>query len=234
MSTNNPIRVVHADLNSLSGFLFQSEHLLTPSDQIHINPWPHNQTRQRWIQRRILLRLLLAQFLDTDPGSIPIAYASTGKPYIDQEYPAGKIYFSQSSSQNRVVYAFGTDTEVGIDIEYMDPHIDCLGIAERFFAPSEAQKLRSLGNPELIKAFYDCWSCKEAYIKVSGLTDPAAFAVSFRPDPPGLLMAPSSQRGPSNWMFHRINLGSEWSVILVAEGKDREIIVDAANPDTLS
>jgi 4'-phosphopantetheinyl transferase len=56
----------------------------------------------------------------------------------------------------------------GIDIEATKSR-DVHSIAEFTFAPSEAQELRSLGEPDATAHFYVLWTLKEAFAKALGL-----------------------------------------------------------------
>ncbi len=77
-----------------------------------------------------------------------------------------------------------------MDIERVRPLPDFETIARRMFSPHEQRVLGALPRAERPAAFFDCWTRKEAYIKVigDGLAYPLErFSVSLSPDAPAKL-----------------------------------------------
>ena len=56
---------------------------------------------------------------------------------------------------------------VGVDVQQICLRTD-LDIAERFFAPAEAEQLRSLPVEQQREGFFELWALKESYIKAEG------------------------------------------------------------------
>jgi 4'-phosphopantetheinyl transferase len=58
--------------------------------------------------------------------------------------------------------------KLGVDLEKIRPDFINEQIPEHFFSPQEVAKLRAL--PVLLqeKAFFRCWTRKEAYLKAKG------------------------------------------------------------------
>lgn len=90
-------------------------------------------------------------------------YSGNGKPYL-QDYP---LYFNLSHSGNYVVCAV-SPREVGVDIqEYRQ--VDMERLARRFFSEEEQSILTACANEkEQCKLFYQLWTRKEAYGKLTG------------------------------------------------------------------
>jgi 4'-phosphopantetheinyl transferase len=85
------------------------------------------------------------------------------------------------------VVAVAHGLEVGVDLERVRPLADAAAIAERFFAPRETAALLALPEAERERAFFACWTRKEAFIKATGegLSRPLdEFEVAFRPGEP--------------------------------------------------
>lgn len=88
-----------------------------------------------------------------------LARQAQGKPW----FPAApELHFSISHSGGRWVCAFA-DAPVGLDLQAHRP-CRALALSRRFFAPEEAEWLRSRGE----SAFFDLWCAKESYLKFTG------------------------------------------------------------------
>lgn len=97
------------------------------------------------------------------PLDLEMYYGEKGKPYL-KDYP---FYFNLSHSGSYVVCAFSRQ-EVGVDIQqYKRTDIDRL--AERFFSEEEKKALKACHNlKEREQMFYQLWTRKEAYGKLTG------------------------------------------------------------------
>lgn len=139
--------------------------------------WRH---RRRYIAGRGILRVLTGHYLNKSPATVKFSYSKYKKPHL----PGSNIQFNLSHSKETALYAFCLTADIGIDLEKIRPIDDAEGIAARFFAPSEYARFQSLPVEEKNKAFFSCWTRKEAFIKAvgEGMSFPLAdFDVSFSP-----------------------------------------------------
>ncbi|MEL6917841.1 MAG: 4'-phosphopantetheinyl transferase superfamily protein, partial [Bacteroidota bacterium] len=124
----------------------------------------------------------LGDYLNIRPPEITFLYGEHGKPeYVHPQ----NIQFNISHSQDILVLAFVKDHAIGIDIEKITKEVRVAEIAKNFFSPDEITALMSLPKRSRHKAFYRCWTRKEAFIKAkgSGLSFPLdAFTVSLDTD----------------------------------------------------
>ena len=119
--------------------------------------------KKRCIISELLLRKALNSF-GLNPKEITYRFNEHEKPFL-KDY--SDIFFSISHSKDYVL-CIACDTEVGIDIEYVED-IN-LNIAKRFFTEFEYKAIVSLENhSKRLEKFYDCWTKKEAYIKWTGI-----------------------------------------------------------------
>jgi 4'-phosphopantetheinyl transferase len=123
--------------------------------------------RQRAIITRGILRLLIAGYLEDDPGSIQFTANSHGKPGLKNNKM--KLEFNLSDSGDLALVAFVKNHDIGIDIEYTKKEIEVDDIVERFFSPSEVAKFLKLPQEQHHLAFFKGWVRKEAFIKMLGL-----------------------------------------------------------------
>ena len=124
--------------------------------------------RNRFVAARAFLRRVMAQHLGLSPAAIRFEYGRNGKPRLGGNVGNEDIYFNVAHSGNRAVIAVSRRGEVGVDLEQICPKPNCLDIAERFFAEEERQGLRALDGEERLRAFYRCWTRKEAVVKAVG------------------------------------------------------------------
>ena len=124
-----------------------------------------DQHKRSYVICRGLLRSILAGYLGLRPAEIPIQYGAQGKPFLQNR----AVRFSVSHSEDRVLFAFCRNCELGVDLEYVRELPDAEQLARRFFAPSEY--IEFCGTTPAIRtmAFFCCWTRKEAYIKATGL-----------------------------------------------------------------
>lgn len=85
-------------------------------------------------------------------------YDENNKPWADN------CFVSISHSKDMVAVC-KSDKPVGIDIEFMSTDRDYKKIANRFY---KGQELEYLGNSPTAEAFYEIWTKKEAFSKISG------------------------------------------------------------------
>lgn len=89
-----------------------------------------------------------------------IMFNDFGKPYIK----GCPIYFNISHSKEIVVCALSNQTEIGIDIEYIQPI--CFRNFRPFMLSSEWSKIKEEDN--CLDEFYHYWTQKEAVLKADG------------------------------------------------------------------
>jgi len=114
---------------------------------------------------RGLLRSILSGYLGLGPAEILIQYGAQGKPFLGNQ----AVRFSVSHSEDRVLFAFCRNYELGIDLEYIRDLPDAEQLARRFFTPSEYVEFCGTSPAIRSKAFFCRWTRKEAYIKATGL-----------------------------------------------------------------
>jgi 4'-phosphopantetheinyl transferase len=124
--------------------------------------------RERWSAARGTLREVLGRALGIESGAVRFRYGAHGKPEIDPTCAplAGELRFNISHSAERALIALAR-VEVGADVEHVKPRRTD-DIARRFFAPGEQQRLFALTGSEREAAFFRLWTCKEAFLKVTG------------------------------------------------------------------
>ncbi len=148
--------------------------------------------RRRFIACRGQVRRILAAYLSAAPGAIRFTYGARGKPTLEAPWNGSAIQFNVSNSHEGALLALTLNCELGVDVEYLDDPRDFDGLAARFFAGSEVDRLRSLSEDQRREGFFNCWTRKEAVLKAvgTGLAFPLdKVVVTLAPDEPARLVA---------------------------------------------
>ena len=99
-----------------------------------------------------------------------LRYAETGKPYVG----VGSGMYVSISHSHGLCAAAVSDSEVGVDIEYIDPNrpTERLNrLAERFFSADELAYIKAGADAVdavLPERFFEVWCAKESYVKYTG------------------------------------------------------------------
>ena len=130
--------------------------------------------------RRVLLAFLTA----ARPSEIQFMEANHGKPRLITLNSS--IEFSSSHSGDLGIIVTGP-SPLGVDIEALERPIDYLAFAEHCFTDIEQADIRRARGSERRKAFFNCWTGKEAYVKAIGVglsKSLRSFAVRCAPNEP--------------------------------------------------
>ncbi len=132
------------------------------------------------------------------------------------------LRFNLSHSGNVALYAVTRNREIGVDVERIDSSFVHDGIEEKFFSRNEVAKLRSLDASERPRAFFNCWTRKEAYVKACGgglqISLPS-FDVSLAPHEAAAFLS----KGESGWSLLALPLGRDHAAAIAVEGNNWEL-----------
>jgi 4'-phosphopantetheinyl transferase len=124
-----------------------------------------SETRARQIaRRRILLRRTIQAADDIKASDITFSTGPDGKPCTGHS----DLRFNLSESHGWVAIALARGLEVGVDVEMKRPIGDAIEIARRYFSREETAAIDRLQGDERDKAFFRCWTRKEALMKADG------------------------------------------------------------------
>ena len=180
--------------------------------------------RRRFVAGRGLLRAILARYLHRDPIQLCFRDSPHGKPELTAGCGSSGIQFNLSHTQEIALYAVALNRRVGIDVEHVSGFSSFKDeISERFFSPSEAATLRALPPYARPRAFFSCWTRKEAYLKATGegLAVPLdQFEVSLMPgEPAELLSIPWDSEEAAQWSLCELHPGLDLVGTLCVEGQ---------------
>jgi 4'-phosphopantetheinyl transferase len=149
------------------------EELLTPAERAQVDRHRRDPDRRRLGLSRSLLRLLLARYLELEPGRVtvdrrcPSCAQPHGKPRLRGRSP---LQFSVAHGGDLLVFAFQAATPVGVDLEAVagpgrQPPPELVELA---LTPAERRRLAQAPPSERWRRFLGYWTRKEAVLKQLG------------------------------------------------------------------
>ena len=136
--------------------------------------------------------------------------------------------FSVSHSADLALIAIAAGRRVGVDVEQHDAKVRILKLAARFFSPREAAQLASLSEYDQLAGFYRGWTCKEAYLKATGLglSFPLSkFTVALNPhEPASLLDVVDQPDEAARWRMQSLDVATGFSAALLVEAASHEVV----------
>jgi len=160
--------------------------------------------RSRWIAAHGALRVILAAYTGTAPGALCFMTGPAGKPKLAAAGPS----FNLTHTEHLAFIAITAGGLVGIDAEIIHPAFPWEGIGRSFFAPDEVRAICHLAPELRTRAFYACWTRKEAYLKALGVGLQLAldtFHVAVGADEPLLLRVDGDPAQAAQWSLKDIS-----------------------------
>ncbi len=226
-ATEAEVHVWQAALAAPPATLAWLEGLLSADELQRAGRFRFARDRDHYILARGLLRVILGLYAGTAPESLCFVYNAHGKPALAAGFAEPALSFNLSHSGDLVLYAVTAGRVVGVDVEQLRPELATAEIAERFFAPRERDALQALPAELRTRAFYDCWTRKEAYIKArgEGLSIPLdQFEVSLAPGmPAALLHSEGSPKEAARWRLQELDPDPAYAAAVAVEGHDWQL-----------
>jgi 4'-phosphopantetheinyl transferase len=183
----------------------------------------HGCSRAEFILGRGLLRLLLASCLGCRPREIRFRYGTFGKPSLAPPDNLRNFHFNLSHTSGHVAIALCRGRKTGLDIESMGSlSDDWPRAAERVLTPGEWKWINALAESDRSAAFYQMWTCKEAYLKATGegmIDDLAAIEIVVSRDGVHSFVGlPGGCEDIERWKLQTISVPAGLRGALVSEG----------------
>jgi uncharacterized protein len=188
---------------------------LSAEEKEQVQRYYFHKDRIRYAYTHTALRAILGSIIRVHPAEIVYQHNEYGKPSLHGH--AG-LHFNLSHTDEAGLIAVTQAGEVGVDMERINSETATLDIARRFFSDREYQQLFSCPPADQSRAFFRCWTRKEAYIKARGrgLSLPLRdFDVSLEEHPENALLAtrPDAKEA-ENWMIIPLNVSIEYQAAL--------------------
>lgn len=165
-----PTKVQVWSINLLEATLPEAEYqqTLTVDELERAGRLRAGQVRMQFVVGRACLRRLLGAALEIASEKVSIVAGRFGKPELDGEH-RGKIHFNVAHARSTILVALSLAGPVGIDVEYLDRDTDVLGVARHSLTDRETAALLAIDDLQgRSRAFFECWTRKEAVVKADG------------------------------------------------------------------
>ncbi|MCC7358229.1 MAG: 4'-phosphopantetheinyl transferase superfamily protein [Anaerolineales bacterium] len=180
---------------------------------------------RRFVAAHGQLRQLISAYVGRRPAELVFAANDFGKPGLAA--PADVLQFNLAHSGAWALVALTAAVPVGVDVEACRPITDRAAIAERFFAPGEAQRLSALPAGEQAAAFFRCWTRKEAYLKARGLglsLPLDAFEVTLETGQPRLLWVQDDPAEAAAWQLLEPAMPPGYAAAIAVRGREAALV----------
>lgn len=149
-------------------FLYdQLVQLLNADETERLNRFKKQDDKLRFAYAHAGLRILCSKYLGQPPATIVFTETINKKPCI--EICFGNLFFNLSHSGKKILIAFSTASEVGVDIEQIRPDFKLDDFMQRNYSPSEISSIISQPTAMQLNLFFKFWSRKEAWLKATGI-----------------------------------------------------------------
>lgn len=168
--------------------------------------------RNRFITGRGSIREILADRGKCRPREIGFESNQYGKPVVDRPGFMRKFQFNASSSETLGGIAISNGIPLGLDIEKINPanRRDYDSIVKNELATDEYAWYQKHADSDRIRAFFELWTCKEAYLKALGVGLSArldSFAVNLDGNEPRVSQTSLEPGGKSELSLQRLDIG---------------------------
>lgn len=180
--------------------------------------------RRRFVVGRSVLRAILSRYLGTDPAGLRLGVGPNGKPYLLHGARGGRpgLDFNVTHSGGFALFAVSRSGPVGLDVERVRELSDLPSLVRSCFGPREATSILRLDGPARTRAFFRCWTLKEALAKATGWGIPeglSGFEVDVVPAAPLRLRSCAAGGGrPADWCVREIEPGAGYVGALAVRG----------------
>lgn len=209
------------------GRLADRASVLAPDELARAERFAFERDRRRFIVARAALRSILGLYLGIAPRRIVFSYSPLGKPALAAEMPNDGIAFNLSHSAELSLVAVTRERAVGVDVEHLNRDVSHDGIADRFFSERERRDLAAVPPADRKRAFLDCWTRKEAFIKASGeglFRGLNTFDVSLEPGEGAReLTVRNDPENPLRWKLRAFEPAPDYAGAVVVDGRLEEL-----------
>ena len=180
--------------------------ILDATEQQYAEGIKNEQFRKRYVEIHARLRRVLGENVNAAPEHLRIHKAEYGKPFL-VDYP--DLAFNLSHTANKMVIVTAYHCDLGVDIEQCTPRKNLAALVDKCFAEEEKTFWQQLPQSQQLRAFYQFWTRKEAFVKATGRG--IALGLNecvINPEKPlEWLRIPNAYGQAGDWLIQEIEMG---------------------------
>lgn len=193
--------------------------ILSAEELTRADRFKFDRDRRRYVIAHAALRDVLARYTAAPAASLQFIEGANGKPRLAA--PLDGVAFNLSHSNERALLAVNDRREVGVDLEFVKADFEFLEVAQHFFTGREVAGLQALPESLRRRAFYKCWTSKEAFLKAKGT------GLSGDLDEVEILLAGQDVRiaaSVTGWTLTDLEFGDDYEAALVTQNNPARIL----------
>jgi len=196
--------------------------MLSPGENKGLADISSEERRASFCICRGTLRMLLGRYAGSAPGQVRLRSGPFGKPSLDPSGPGKDIEFNVSHSGRVALISLAAGRRIGVDVEEFRGDVRVEDLARNFFTAQEREPILALSGERKAKAFYACWTRKEAAIKAVGGSAAALCGkviVSSHPGRPARILQMPSRPDRGEWHLEDLPVGEGYAAALCCDGR---------------
>jgi 4'-phosphopantetheinyl transferase len=194
---------------------------LSSEERERANRFRFSADRIRYIVAHASLRNVLSRYLQCSPSDLAFEANAFGKLFLVKA-GSGNLEFNLSHAGSLIVIGLCADHSIGVDVEEIRTVDGLSCIAESYFTPQECRFILEHHGADRKRAFFRCWTRKEAFIKAvgEGLSIPLNSFDTLNSQPHGLWVADTLSDG--DWWLEDLEVPEPYiGTVAVETGTDR-------------
>lgn len=145
------------------------ENLLSAAERERAARFKFEKDRRLYTGAHAALRSILAGYLNVALADLQFETGPRGKPRLALTFTEDKLEFNLSHSHEVALIAVTREREIGVDVERIREDFGFAEVAKRYFTAKEVSAIEALPEDLRRRAFYQCWTSKEAFLKAMGV-----------------------------------------------------------------
>ncbi len=215
---NDEVHVWLASINSVE--VCEFEGIISIDESARAANFYSPEQKKEYLVSRGVLRNILARYTITPAHSLRFKYNEYGKPSLAGELN-NRLNFNLSHSHGFAVISVTNDSEIGVDLEFIDTSQFCEETARRIFTDREFTHFGTLNAGEREVFFYNCWTRKEAFLKALGsglIIEPNEIETIKPASVSHWVQRNNHSRKTLEWSFFELDAIKNFSFNLAVEG----------------
>ena len=209
--------------------------LLSAEERRRADAFAFERDARRFIVSHAVLRTLLGQAAGMPPGELRFGREPGRKPVLEA-CTSRPIHFSLSRSEELVLIGLAW-RPLGVDIEWLGKTVDTEALSDFVLSDREREAFRRLDPSDRQRAFLQCWTQKEAYLKAIGqglYVSPASVEVCFGPgEAAGLKSVAGGSRAAARWFVDLVEPSEGYIGAAAILGARRQVQLTAFDTSSL-